>query len=199
MRTFGYREYHRSGAGYPPRLEGLGREAPECISLFGNPAALNQPLIGLLCSRRVPRGMDERVYEWACAARDLRFAVIGGFLSEAERDCLEVLLQGNQPVVVCLARGLHATRIPARWRSPIQRGRLLLLSPFPDTVREVTAATAELRNRVVAALSHRLVVPYASPGGRLLRLVSRAIRDGVPVHAFDHPENRPLLRVGARF
>lgn len=187
------------GPGYPAALASLGRQAPASLSLFGNPAALAQPLIGLLCSRRVPRTLEERVIDWAAAARDLRFSVIGGFLSPAERDCLEILLEGTQPVVVCLARGLAATRIPARWRTPLERGRLLLVSPYPDEVRHVTAATAELRNRVVTALATRLVVPHAAPGGRLLELVRGAIRSGVPVHAFDHPENRPLLRVGARF
>ena len=133
------------------------------------------------------------------SARELRFAVIGGFLAPAERECLEILLDGTQPVVVCLARGMAATRIPARWRTPLERGRLLLISPYSDEVRHVTEGTATLRNRMVAALADRLVVPYASPGGQILRLSRRAIRAGIPVHAFDHPENRPLLRVGARF
>lgn len=196
---FGYQQLYRGRPGYPAAFERLGRDAPPTVSLLGNPAPLNQTLIGLLCSRRIPRGMDELVYEWACAARDLRFSVVGGFLAPAERDCLEILLKGNQPVVVCLARGLRATRIPARWRTPLERGRLLLLSPFPDDLRHLTAGTAELRNRVVATLASRLVVPHAAPGGRLLELARRVIRDGVPVHSFDHPENRPLLRVGARF
>jgi predicted Rossmann fold nucleotide-binding protein DprA/Smf involved in DNA uptake len=196
---YGLQKLYRRGPGYPAGLAILGRDAPPVLTLVGNPAPLNQLLIGLLCSRRLPTGMDERVREWGEIARELRLAVIGGFLSPAERECLEVLLQGTQPVVVCLARGMAATRVPARWRTPLERGRLLILSPFPDEIRYVTEATAQLRNRVVAALSHRLVVPHAAPGGQLLRLARRAIRAGIPVHAFDHPENRPLLRVGARF
>lgn len=184
---------------YPPALAEMGRWRPRRLALFGNPAALRAPLIGILCSRRLPAGMEERVREWATAARDLRFAVVGGFLSEAERGCLDILLDGTQPVVVCLARGLPATRIPFRWRTPLERGRMLLLSPFADDVIRVTAETACYRNRIVAALSTRLVVPHASRGGRLLGLVRTSIREGIPVHAFDHPENRPLLNVGARF
>lgn len=195
----GRQQIPRTSPGYPRALAAMGREAPAELTLLGNPAALNQPLIGLLCSRRLPEGMAERVREWACAARDLRFAVIGGFLSPAECEVLEILLEGTQPVVVCLARGLGATRVPARWRTPLERGRLLLVSPFADEVRHVTAETALLRNRMVAALAQRLVVPHAAPGGRLLGLVRDAIASGVAVHAFDHPANRPLLRAGARF
>jgi predicted Rossmann fold nucleotide-binding protein DprA/Smf involved in DNA uptake len=166
---------------------------------LGNGALLEQPLIGLLCSRRVPPPLDAQAVAWARAARDLRFPVVGGFLSPVERACLEVLLAGTQPVVMCLARGLAATRIPARWRTPIDRGRMLLVTPFGDRVTELTAATAERRNRLVAALARELVVPHAAPGGSLLRLVRDVVAAGRTVHSFDHPANRPLLRAGARF
>ena len=169
------------------------------LSLLGNPALLDQRLIGLLCSRRVPEALGAHAVAWARSARELRFPVVGGFLSPVERECLEVLLAGTQPVVVCLARGLAATRIPARWRTPLDRGRMLLVSPFRDEVTELTAATAEARNRCVAALAHELVVPHAAPGGNLLRLVRQVVAAGKTVHSFDHPANRPLLRVGARF
>ena len=169
------------------------------LSILGNVALLDQALIGLLCSRRVPPPLEEHALAWARSARDLRFAVVGGFLSPVERGCLEVLLEGTQPVVVCLARGLAATRIPVRWRTPLDRGRLLLVSPFADDVVELSAATAEARNRVVASLARELVVPHASPGGHLIRLVREVIAAGKTVHSFDHPANRPLLRVGARF
>jgi predicted Rossmann fold nucleotide-binding protein DprA/Smf involved in DNA uptake len=196
---FGYSTLPRNSYAYPQALCVMGRHAPKILSLYGNPAALSQQLIGLLCSRALPEELRERVRDWALAARDLRFAVIGGFLSEPEREVLEILLQGTQPVVVCLARGLKSTHIPSTWRTPIERGRLLLVSPFADDLRHITRATAEYRNRMVAALAQRLVVPHASPGGSVLALAGRAIREGVPVHAFDHPANRPLLRVGARF
>jgi len=169
------------------------------LTLLGNPALLRQELIGLLCSRRVPPPLHEHARSWARAARDLRFPVIGGFLSPTERECLEILLEGTQPVVVCLARGVAATRIPARWRTPLDRGRMLLVSPFADDVVELTSATAELRNRAVAALARQLVVPHAAPGGRLLGLVRGVIAAGKTVHSFDHPANKPLLRVGCRF
>lgn len=178
------------------------QEADRCsapLALLGNPALLDQALIGLLCSRRVPPALEEHTLAWARSARDLRFPVVGGFLSPVERRCLEVLLEGTQPAVVCLARGLAATRIPARWRTPLERGRLLLVSPFADEVVELSAATAGARNRLVASLAREVVVPHAAPGGQLIRLVREVIATGKTVHSFDHPANRPLLRVGARF
>lgn len=173
-------------------------DAP-ALAMLGNPALLDQPLIGVLCSRRVPRALEEHALAWARSARDLRFPVVGGFLAPVERGCLEVLLQGSQPVVVCLARGLAATRIPARWRTPLERGRLLLVTPFADDVVRLSAASAEARNRLVASLARQLVVPHATPGGHLIRLVREVIAGGKRVHSFDHPANVALLRAGARF
>ena len=178
--------------------EPASAEAP-ALATLGNPALLGQPLIGLLCSRRVPAPLEEHALAWARSARDLRFPVVGGFLSPVERGCLEVLLAGTQPVVVCLARGLAATRIPARWRTPLERGRLLLATPFADDVLQLSAATAEARNRLVASLARQLVVPHAAPGGQLIRLVREVIAGGKTVHSFDHPANVALLRAGARF
>ena len=169
------------------------------LSLLGNPALLEQPLIGLLCSRRVPPGLEEHALAWARSARDLRFPVVGGFLAPVERGCLEILLEGTQPVVVCLARGLAATRIPVRWRAPLERGRLLLATPFADDVAQLSAAGAALRNRVVATLAVQLVVPHATRGGQLSRLVREVVAAGKTGHSFDHLANLPLLQAGARF
>ena len=47
-----------------------------------------------------------------------------------ERECLRLLLRGNQPVVVCPARGIDNMRIPRDWRPALDDGRLLVLSPF---------------------------------------------------------------------
>lgn len=181
------------------QLHSVHRSGAPALSLLGNPALLDQALIGLLCSRRVPPVLEEHALAWARAARDLRFPVVGGFLAPVERACLEVLLKGRQPVVVCLARGLAATRIPARWHAPLDRGRLLVATPFADEVVRLSAATAEARNALVATLARQLVVPHAAPGGSLIRLVREVIAAGKPVHSFDHPANVALLRAGARF
>ncbi|MBA3707606.1 MAG: hypothetical protein H0W83_02155, partial [Planctomycetes bacterium] len=57
-------------------------------------------------------------------------AVIGGFHSPMEQECLALLLKGRQPIVICPARGIDEMRLAIAWREAISAGRLLVISPF---------------------------------------------------------------------
>jgi hypothetical protein len=61
-------------------------------------------------------------------------------------------------------------RIPIGWRLAIEKGRLLVLSRFPAAARRMTAALAEQRNQMVAALSHEVYFAHITPSGRTSRL-----------------------------
>ena len=54
-------------------------------------------------------------------------------------------------------------RLPKTWHKPLDDGRLLVLSPFPRSVRRATAATAEDRNRFAARLADEILFAYAAP------------------------------------
>ena len=92
--------------------------------------------------------------------RDAGVPVIGGFQTPMERECLRLLLRGGQPVVVCPARGIARMRIPRAWRPALDEGRLLILSPFPETVRRPTAKIAAERNELVASLADRVFIAH---------------------------------------
>jgi hypothetical protein len=47
--------------------------------------------------------------------------IIGGFHSPMEKECLDLLLRGQQPIVICPARSIQGMRIcgfpqPGDWR-----------------------------------------------------------------------------------
>ncbi len=185
-------------ADFPSVLSSLlGDAAPAQISTVGNTALLQLPLLGFFCSRKAPGNIILRAYDWARATRDAGIPVIGGFQSAMEQECLDFLLRGTQPVVVCPARGIGAMRLSPPWREAIEQGRLLLLSPFTDRERRATAALAAKRNRFVAALAERILIAHASPGGALMALAEEALEWGKPVCAFDDPANAELLERGA--
>ena len=78
--------------------------------------------------------------------------IISGFHSPVEQEALIVLLRGPQPVILCPARSLARMRLkPAYWTA-LEAGRLLLLSPFAESVHRATIEMAYQRNRFVAAL-----------------------------------------------
>jgi predicted Rossmann fold nucleotide-binding protein DprA/Smf involved in DNA uptake len=115
-----------------------------------------------------------------------------------ERECLDLLLRGTQPVVVCLARSLEGVRIPAVWRQAIEAGRMLVVSQFPAGCRRVTGTTALQRNELVANLASAIVVIHASPNSHTLALCERALAGGKPVFALSSFHNSLLAAMGAQ-
>ena len=115
---------------------------PPETAYLGNLRLLDEPLTALFCSNRCPGDLILKTYDIARAMRDAGVPVIGGFQTPMEKECLRLLLRGEQPVVVCPSRGINNMRIPRDWRPALDDGRLLVLSPFPATARR---PTAELR------------------------------------------------------
>lgn len=187
----------RGSAEYPARLERLGDDAPASIHLFGNPALLREPILGLFCSIAVPGRVVVEAYDVARSLARSGGTVAGGFQAPLEREVLDYLLRGSACVIICPGRSLHAMRLPALWRRALAASRLLLLSPFSPDLKRPTSAVAEERNRLVAALASRLLFLHAAPGGRLTRLAQEAARWSLPMHCLDHPANDDLRVLGA--
>jgi len=168
---------------------------PQAVAL-GNVALLTQDKTAVFCSARCPGSLIVQASDFAHALRDRGAAVIGGFHTPVERACLEILLAGVGPLIVCPARGMYKT-IPAELRKPLAEGRLLLLSPFSEAERRVTAELAAYRNRFVAALADRVLFVHAAPGGRTEALAREVIGWGKPVYALAHEANANLVTYGA--
>ncbi len=178
------------------RLDYLGVRPPSEAIACGNTALLTLNKTALFCSARCPGSLIVQASDFAHALRDRGTAVIGGFHTPVERACLEILLGGAGPLIVCPARGMYKT-IPAELRKPLENGRLLLLSPFDETERRVTAELAAARNRFVAALAERVLFIHAAPGGRTETLAREVIGWGKPAYALAHSANAHVAALGA--
>ncbi len=119
------------------------------IRTLGDASILTVHPAGFFCSVRCPGNVILRTYDLIRALRDAGIPVIGGFQSPMEKECLGLLLRGQQPVAVCPARSIERMRIPGPWRAPLEEGRLLVASPFEAQHRRPTAALSEARNRFV--------------------------------------------------
>jgi len=159
---------------YPGQLRPrLGGDAPAQLATLGNLDLLALPKTALFCSARCPGHAILAVYDQAARWRDAGRCVIGGFHSPVEKECLRILLRGNSPVIICVARGLPR-RLPPNWREPLSSGRMLLLSIFPVGMTRVTAALAVRRNEFVAALADDVWFAHITPGGQMAKLSHRA-------------------------
>ena len=165
---------------YPERLiRRLGADAPKSIAVFGSPAPLSSPMTAFLCSKETPGATILKAFDQAAAWRDAGRCVISGFHSPLERQCLDILLRGKQPIVMALARGIGALRLPAAQRKALDEGRLTIVSPFSATEKRVSADLARQRNRFVAAVADEVVFGFIAPGGNLAGLRDEVQRRGI--------------------
>jgi len=170
---------------------------PEEIRTLGNTALLKRPKTAFFCSRQYPEAIEKPTYLWALEQRYACNCVLSGFHSKLEQAVFRYLLQGpEQPIVYALGRGIQ-TNLRFEYGHEIEAGRLLFITLFEQTVRSITAETAEIRNLMVADLADQFFVPYMTAGGNIERLLSNPVSQGKPIYTLDLPMNQPLLQRGA--
>src|ERR1700704_5608619 len=136
---------------YPPALHiYLDNRAPAIITARGNlEILLNKtpaPLVALFGSVQCSSAIILQTYELARTLRDAGVTVISGFHAPLEKECVNVLLDGPSPVIICPTRSIERLRLPAGWKAALSQGRFLLLSLFAEPQRHATAGRAQVRN-----------------------------------------------------
>ncbi len=176
----------------------MGDQAPEHLFTLGNLEILKQRALALFCSVKRPGNLILQTYDLARELRDAGIAVISGFHSPMERECLSLLLRGKQPIIWCPAKRLTVNRLPKEYADPISDGRLLMLSPFGEKVKRARQDIARFRNEFVAALADQVFVVYAAPGGKIESFCKKVLGWGKPLLTFNSPDNASLIVSGAR-
>lgn len=164
------------------------------IWAIGNLNILEQQLLGFFCSVKCPGAIILKTYDLIRELRNKGVIVISGFHSPIEKDCLDFLIRGKQPIVICPARGIETMRIPKSWRVPIDENRLLILSPFENKHRRPTVALAEHRNRFVEMFADKILIAYAANKSKTMRLCSEASMKGKKVYTLDNQINFKTIK-----
>jgi len=164
------------------------------IKLVGNSAILQQPLLGLFCSQKCPGELILKAYDVARQLREQRQIVVSGFHSPLEKDLLPILLRGDQPVVMCLARNLESYRISKNQKALIDKGQLLLVSPvFKQSQSRITLQTTQIRNLLIVQICSQVLIIHAEPGGSLDQLCQKWVADQRDVFALRGRPNQHLF------
>lgn len=163
----------------------------------GDQRLLKFRLLGLFCSKGCPGSLILRAHDLARELQVPDLAVVGGFHTPIEKECLTLLLRTGQPVIICPARSVERMRLPAEWTGPLAEGRLLIASPFADGQNRVTGDKANRRNYFVASLAEEVLVIYAAPGSNTLTLCREIIASGKPLLTLDSTHNKDLIALGA--
>ena len=193
----------------PPALRPYTAANSPSITLIGDPVLLDRKPFALFCSVQCPGDLILKSYDLARALRAKPLTFIGGFQSPIEKEFLELLLRrpasqlrqtasASPSFIICPARGLANMRIPRPWRQPLDAGRLLLLSTFPDSIRRPTATTSSRRNACVAALAGSILILHAKQDGKTEALCRQALAASKPVYTLPSPYNDHLIALGAR-
>lgn len=177
-------------------LEYLGNQAPEIITALGNLDLLKLNKSAFFCSLRCPGNLILQSFNYFRGLKDSGRAIISGFHSPMEKECLNILFQGEAPIIICLARSLNCSCLSKSWNAIIQSGRMLILSPFQDNVRRISAKSALFRNDFIAAISDEIFVPYAAPGSKSEAFCMKILEWGKPLVTFNSPENTHLISCG---
>lgn len=177
-------------------VERMGSAAPNALHAIGPVTMLAERKTALFCSVRTPGEVILPALDTAQRWRDEGVRVISGFHSPIEKECLDLLLRGKQPVIVCPARSLHGFNIPSDWRPALDNGRLLVLSAFPSSPR-VTVDIATQRNLLVAALADEIFIVHGQPGSKTEALASKVASWGKPFSTLENRDNNVLVALGA--
>lgn len=139
--------------------------------MVGNRALLALPKTAFLASRscgqiQAPGGPAQGPAPTTEAA-----CVISGFLSPLERAVFEACLDSGTPMIQVLARGLPAV-FPPRVQRALDAGRLLIMSPFPETEDRLSAPRAAWCNQYLLHVADAVVIGQLDQGGMLACLLA---------------------------
>lgn len=174
------------------------RELFPKIWALGNLEILKKPLLGFFCSVKCPGDLILRAYDLARSLRDNGIIVIGGFHSPIEKDCLDLLIKGTQPIILCPARSIENMLVKKIFRQPLQEGRLLILSPFKKKIKRHTAKTSQWRNQFVSLMSTAVFIVHAEAEGKTQEMSDEILSLNKPIYTFDSEYNKNLIEGGAQ-
>lgn len=190
--------HSREDSTYPPALKAhLANQAPETVTSLGNADLINNKKIAIFSSIKCPGEIIIQTYDFVKSLQQTDMAVIGGFHTPVEQELLTILLRKSCPIIICPARSLEKMRIKSEFKEPLEKGRLLFLSPFNNCNRPTTE-TAFSRNQFVAALADRIIVAYADPNGKTEQLCRQALSWRKPVYTFESKYNQHLISIGVK-
>ncbi len=140
------------------------------MEYLGNKDILHSHKVGFLCSRKVPASVVLKSYDWAKEQRRNEVCIISGNHSQIEKDIFQILLNGEQPLILVLARGMMK-RIDAKLLKEVNKNRLLIIAPFGNDVKRITLKTAAKRNEVICGLANKLIIGHLSKTGLLCKSI----------------------------
>lgn len=139
--------------------------------MVGNLEILKYKKCAFLCSNDFNPYAYLNSISWVMTKKNCNICIINNNHSILEKRVFNYSLKGTQPLILVLARGLK-TRIEPKIKAEVDKGRLLIIAPFPKEVKRVTKETAYKRNQTIIELADEITVGYMQKGGSIEKLLS---------------------------
>jgi predicted Rossmann fold nucleotide-binding protein DprA/Smf involved in DNA uptake len=184
---------------YPPSLTTyFADKAPDFITSIGNIGILQNKTLAVFSSAKCPGKIILQTYDLMKKIREAGITVISGFHSPMERECLNILLKGKQPIIFCPARSIKGMRIKPEYKKPLDEGRLLILSPFAEKAKRISSERALERNRFIAAIGDSIFIPYAAPNSKTEQFCKELLTWNKPIYSLQTESNANLVVLGLK-
>lgn len=184
---------------YPSSLiKHLADKAPASITAVGNIDILQNKTLSIFSSQKCPGSIILKTYDMMRKLRESNVTIISGFHSPMERECLNILFKGKQPVIICPARSIEGRRLKAEYKKPLNEGKLLFLSPFLEKEKRISSERASIRNLFVAAIADTIFIPYAAPKSKTEQFCKELLTWNKPMYTLNSEANANLIALGVK-
>ena len=199
MKKLSYYTLTQNDDNYPSRLIAqLGPFAPITLNCAGPVELMSGRVVAVFCSRKCPGAAILHTYDVLMTLRHRPLAVISGYHSPMEKECMRALAQGTAGVIWCLPKAIECFQLPQEFDELYDAQRLLIVSAFDAKKNRVTRATSMRRNTIAAALADDAIFAYAAPESATECLCAEICDTDTHVCAIDIPENKNIFSCGAQ-
>jgi len=183
---------------YPDNLlRRMNKKAPQVLWFLGNEALFHRRKLGVVCSVKCPGSIILRTSSLVKNLPGENLAVVSGFHSPLEKECLRIVGRRKLSAIVVVGRSLIGARIPVEWQSSVEHREMLLVSAFKKGSKRLTSPLANKRNELVAAMADTVWIPHAAPASKTELLAWRLLKNGMRVFTLSDDANANLLDNGA--
>ncbi|MBP1629296.1 MAG: hypothetical protein H6Q15_189 [Bacteroidetes bacterium] len=150
------------------------------IRYIGDKTILGNHTIGFLCSRNISKEIEKSCNEWANDKVKNNQTVVCGNITKIEKEIVNVFLTANHRFILVLANGFK-NNINDSIKNAIDNNKILVITPFEESVLSLSKETSEIRNKLIIKISKEIHIGDITKGGNLESLLENEIYSKIPI------------------
>lgn len=155
----------------------------------GNKSLLKKSPVAVFCSQEIPLSIYHTANETFSEMIKLPITIAGGWQSAMEKRVLKNFDgEGQANIIYFLAKGINRFSLPVHLTSLMDKGKILIISPFSDK-RRIEKESVKARDKLIFAFINKFLFLYIKPDGYLEGIFRQCINEGKDVYVLEHAAN----------